>query len=387
MKKLFTLLLSAVFCLTTVSCGSAGRLSDSLSPSDEIPPIEDPSVELPPENDEPTDNTYKPFKPTDVKENIFRPSEATNLNQDRFKEAFRQKFDYMSDGEYEDTFVEYYNYMPEEYSEKYNVDAFEIVTASDSSYFYLWHNGKIFSVAPFDMLRSASLSAYIHFSVSDFNKDGYPEIMVSYRYISSLDIDYVGILDTFSGHYIQQYGIHDYYAFFKKTENGIGVYQGTKNDPNAATTLYKEFTPNTKRYVFRKKSFSVETKDFTADVTIDEYTVHFPLVTTTNSRLQFKVTVAMKWLGESFSYTNGDTYKDGAVISFKNDLHEFVMEGWEAGSAITNFYVAKGSTITREYEFYRWNDCDAHGSFDATVSYRFSKRTATVENILSITDL
>ena len=78
----------------------------------------------------------------------------------------------------------------------------------------------------------------------------------------------------------------------------------------------------------------------------------------------------MTYLGEAFTYTNGDTYLDGAIVYFVNDESNIVCEPWGAGDAITTFVIFNGMVIDRTYSYCEdLNYLNKEGVYDMVILY------------------
>ena len=252
------------------------------------------------------------------------------------------------------------------------------------SIFYVRQAEKLYRIDAFAKDTDADYNGFLQFAATDLNEDGCAEILVSYYYNGArLEVSRIHAIDTCSGKSVRFN--RSYYApiFFQKTDKGIGLYKGTENNPTTAVELVSEVTKNTRKYVFLKKSFTVQASDYKTEVEIDEDTINFPIVAA-DLPLQFTSRVKMTWLGEGFGYTNSDTYLDGAYARYSNDKHTLECEPWAADDAITEFYIAQGMVIDSEYYMHRVDDLDCLGDYSATISYRFSEEKPVEDSVFRI---
>ena len=330
------------------------------------------------------DIKHVPPDPKPIEATIFAPSEKSTWNKDGFVSMFRTTQTELSDEEFSQKYTAFYNYMPQTYADEYDMDAFEVQQSDGKSIFYVRQADNLYRINSFPLRIDITFNGFVQFAVTDLNGDSYEEILVSYYYGSeNLDRSYIHAIDTRSGKSVRFNGYYNTPIFFQKTGKGIGLYKGTESDPTTATELVSEVTKNTRKYVFLKKSFTVQTSNYKAEVEIDEDTINFPIVAK-DLPLQFTSRVKMTWLGEGFGYTNSDTYLDGAYANYSNGKHTLKCEPWGAGEAITEFYIANGMEIAREYYMHRLDDLDCLGDYSATISYRFSEEKPVVESVFRI---
>ena len=222
------------------------------------------------------------------------------------------------------------------------------------------------------------------------NMDGAFEWTVSYHLESALSVTYLTSYDSATKKVAETSSLYEKYAFFKNNvySDKWGIYLSDDNAIENATEKYSDVTPNPMRYIFEQKNYHVETKDYEVNITIDEDTINFPLFFK-GLQIGVKVKTSMTWLGETFSYENGNTYLDGAFVQFLNETDEVECEAWMAGEAITPFLISTGCKIECEYLYrdavteYRENR-NAIGVYAMKVSYRFSDEEIIVNNVLEI---
>ena len=78
----------------------------------------------------------------------------------------------------------------------------------------------------------------------------------------------------------------------------------------------------------------------------------------------------MTYLGESFSYTSGVGYLEGANIKFINKTNKIIHEPILAPDVVTEFYIYTGMKITDIYEFTDGNPKNEVGIYDMIISYK-----------------
>ena len=67
----------------------------------------------------------------------------------------------------------------------------------------------------------------------------------------------------------------------------------------------------------------------------------FPyLFKSTYTPVSFFINSNMTYLGDSFSYTKGDSYLDGAVVYFENNDSKIYSEPVDASTVITKFFIS-----------------------------------------------
>ena len=305
----------------------------------------------------------------------FYPSGASDFNIESIQADFLKSQYYCEKYEYK----EYYNYMPEEISKAYELDAFQVVYNRGSYVFavsFIRYKGEIYPVERFGTSHPEG-SGFAHFALTDINSDGYFELLSSYTtyWYSGGEENFqtkITVLDSKSGICKTQIGCcTDGYLYFKPDEdNRIGAYVSAKKDVHNADTLYTEFLVNPSRYQFLTKEFSKQATNYKVDVTIDESSLAFP-VRFKGVEIGFAVNVRMTYLGETFTYTNATTYCKSAEPRFENAENKIQMDGFFEGQAITTFTIEKGQVLDRSYDFsYGYYELDKEGVYDLYIEYR-----------------
>lgn len=382
MKRFFCLLMALLSAFVFALSGC--QWSDNSASSSTSENSESSSTASTPEPEPitPTEPTEPNF--TNTEAFTFLPSDASSLNVERFKADFIKSTYYREGTEYE----AFYNYMPEEISREYNIDAFEVVIANGDSEFYLWHDGFV--------TRTESIGAkpyndagFIHFALTDINKDGYFELLCSYNLNRtsgdwSFFLSHFTVIDSRSKTAVgPSLVLDDGFAYFKIDNNGdIAAYISETKNVESANTLYTEFVENTALYEFSAKELFLKSKNYEVKVTIDEGSIHFPMQFK-GAEIEFQVTAEMTYLGKTFTYVNNNTYCEGASPTFKNDDDYVPMESWAAGDAITTFTIKTGDVLTRNYYFYEeYGNPNQEGTYHLSIGYRGEK--VSVENFLTI---
>ncbi len=319
----------------------------------------------------------------------FFPTEGSDLNVEQFKTDFTNS-KYYYDMAVEGHYVSFKNYMPENYAEKYNIGAFEVINYQGKANYYLWHEGEIHCVDHIGANPQASFRGFVQFFISDWNYDGAFELIVSYHLDNVVKITYLTAYDSATKKAVETSSVYEKYAFFKYAVDRWAIYTSEDNNIENATEKYSGISPNACRYIFEQKNYHIETKNYKVDITIDEDTINFPIYFK-GLQIKFVVKTSMTWLGETFAYTNGNTYLDGAYTQFLSETDEIESDDIIAGDAITDFVIVKGSVIECEYVYrdaisdYRENR-NAVGVYAMKVEYRFDDEKIEIEDVLEITN-
>ena len=310
----------------------------------------------------------------------FLPTEATSLNVDEIKTAF------MNSEYSHDMGVEYqgfYNYMPEEYSRKYEIDVFEVVDHQNKSKYYLKHADNIYNIAAnYGVEKKEYFKGVVHFAITDMNCDGHFELLISWYEGNKASSSYISAFDSNTIKLVKSFIWTPDYYFFKKDEDKIAIYGSSDNFMDNATTLYSEVVTNNKQFIFKQKEFAVTSTNFKAIVTTDEETINFPLIFKDLS-LEYSCNVVMTYLGETFSYEHNNGYLDGAFTDFKKQSGRINVVPWDADDVESNFTIETGQVIDRTYYYYEtlW-EANSLGIYDVVVSYR--GEYVIVDNILEV---
>lgn len=328
----------------------------------------------------------------------FFPTERSELNRDELKEAFKvYEADFPYYGEYE-----IYNITPVEYSEKFDIDIFQVLYEKNSLY-YLKYKNDVYMVSPFAM-NNENEHCITHVAITDINDDSYIEIftaVASYstkgRYCSS----FVQITDTLTKTYMD---FIDYSSinYFKKNEDGlISIYNMGTNYPvkgditngkldekyyDLATNLFETPVLNTSKYTFKERTLTASCDLYSVEITISDYSILFPYLSSkTHTPPSFKIDVKMTYLGESFSYTNGNSYLDGATVTFVNEESKILPEPVFASDVITPFYIYTGMVINSDYFYNEYLDnLNKVGIYDMVINY--NNTTSNVDETIIIQD-
>ncbi len=366
-NKFLTLLLTGILLfsgLFTASCGSAG----------------DKTLD--------NDSEIKLVPPSLYAETFF-PTEASDLNVEQFKTDFANS-KYYYDMAVEGYYVSFKNYMPESYAERYNIGAFEVIDYQGEANYYIWHDGTIYCVDHIGARHEATFRGFVQFFLSDMNMDGAFELIVSYHLDNIVEVTYLTAYDSATKKIAETRSFYEGYAFFKYDVDRWAIYTSKDNNIENATTKYSNISPNVYRYTFTQKTYHVEAKNYKVDITIDEDTINFPIYFK-DLQIKFHVKTSMTWLGETFSYTNGNTYLDGAYTQFLSETDELECDGIAADAAITDFVVCTGRVIECEYVYrdvisdYRENR-NALGVYAIKVGYLFDDEEIVIEDVLKITN-
>ena len=307
----------------------------------------------------------------DTEDFTFFPTSSISLGVGEFKKDFLESKFYTSNV----TYQTYLNCTPEEIAKKYNIGAFKVIT-TDATLFFIWYDGHIERIGSNFVRRDDS---FIHFALTDINHDGYFELLCSYNYTRKEDTkwdfcwSHIAVFDSKSKMVVDSYpySIYDYYVYFKKNDdNQMVAMKGAEKNIESANTLHTVFVENTSLYVFMKKSLSLQSENYSVELTIDEKSIHFP-VHFLNRNLEFSVDVKMTYLGETFTYTSPDTYCEVAKPRFVSGANSVPMEGWMAGAALTDFTIETGQVLAQDFNFYDAHDNrNKEGVYDLYITYR-----------------
>lgn len=295
----------------------------------------------------------------------FYPVEANDSFVEEYKKAYFASEYFIEPY----TNVIFYNYIPDHIFNNYNIGAFKIQIVGIDSYHFLYHDGVIKRIEPFEQNGDKGFS---HFVLTDCDHDNNKELICSFYYWGSyLQVSYLAALDTKSNLIITTSSIHDRYVYFKEHNNKLGIFLSEEKDINKADYLSTYVKRNNRKYSFMMKKYNVEALTFSADVTLDEFTINFPL-SFGHLGKWFIVDVSMRYLGNSFSYINSSTYLDGALATFKNDTGEISRLGYGiGGDAMTEFTIATGMVIEKTYAYIDYtNEPNNPGIYDMVISYR-----------------
>jgi hypothetical protein len=330
---------------------------------------------------EPNTNEIEQEETEDVKFISFLPSEATSLNAEEFKTHFMQS-------EYShDLAVEYkgfYNFMPEEYSKKYNLDVFEVIDHANKSKYYLWHDGIIYDIAAnYGVEDDGKFKGVVHFAIVDMNRDDHFELLISWHKEDNASYSYISAFDSATNKLVKSFiWTPNNYYFFKNDKEKIAIYGSNDNYIDNATTLYSEVMANNKQFIFKQKEFAVTSTNFKAEIKIDENTINFPLIFKELS-LKYSCNVVMTYIGETFSYDHNNGYLDGAFAEFKMQSGSINVVPWDVDDVESKFTVESGQVIDRTYYYYETLlETNSLGTYDMVVSYR--GEYIIIDNVLEV---
>ena len=140
---------------------------------------------------------------------------------------------------------------------------------------------------------------------------------------------------------------------------------------SAQVMLYETPELNTSTYHFKSMEYSASCSLFDVNITVLEDSIKFPYYfEKTYTPISFKINVEMTYLGESFSYTSGVGYLEGANIKFINKTNKIIHEPILAPDVVTEFYIYTGMKITDVYEFTDGNPKNEVGIYDMIISYK-----------------
>ena len=290
-----------------------------------------------------------------------------------------------------------YNHAPDEIIDQYGFNAFTVKDGPDFTSYFEYYNGKLYCI--YNSMPDVTVSGvvnnhgYVHFAIADQNEDGYGEIytsFIAYRTQPNALMNHtnVSVYDS-KLNKKQEYYEYKRTVYFKEDAAGkLSVYKTDadsyeKEPIELANTLSDPLSINTNEYRFLKRTFETECETFRATVTFAAGDVKFPVILRRAS-IRFNVTVEMTYLGESFDYTVGYGYKDGATCLLFNDSSQIRSDSFAVSDVISNFHVEKGEVITREYS-YSAGALSLHdeGVYNAMISYR-GVNAPVVERVIEV---
>ena len=119
------------------------------------------------------------------------------------------------------------------------------------------------------------------------------------------------------------------------------------------------------------------------EITFDKGNTHFPISCGIVS-LYITVNTKMTYLGETFTYTSGDSHLDGALPQFVNGENTLKEEGRGVETVVTKFTIKTGDVIEEEFKFLEYGSSpNSEGTYDMYVSYRGEEIFA--EDVITIT--
>ena len=308
---------------------------------------------------------------------LFNTVSGHSYLKDEIEAAFYSRDSYNSEYHYSG----FANYIPSDISKRFAIAATIIYSEYRDEYsYYIYYNHKLYNVDRIGADPDASYRGFVQFAITDLNNDGFIELLASYHLENNININYLSAFDTKSEQMVQPFGIYDEYVFFKMNGDTLAMYTSQNNNINNATTHYSDVVVNNKKYIFNQKSYHLECDTYEVDVTIDEHTINFPIIFK-GVTLNYDVYTAMKYLGKTFTYTNGSSYLDGACPQFGG----IKQEGEMALTVITTFVIWNGRVVEQQYRFVdNLVINNQEGTYDMTISYRFADEVITVEDVLTI---
>jgi len=389
MKKIFVWLLLFVTVFALFGCNDNSS-KDSLDSGEGSQAQQETGDGLSSETTEDSGTPTRPGTNINTSENFtFFPTEQSDLHRDALKAPYdayiAENNPYVTSwGDYE-----IYSYISAESSEKYDLDLFEARYAN-RSYYLVKHRDTVYTISPFDMTHQNS-HCITHVAITDINADGHIEILTALNSFADRGNTYycasfITVIDTQSGNSIRMTD-HQNVTYFKENRDGvISIYNADGQVPvvadltngkldekyNAlATKLYETPTLNTSDYKFSKRFVEASCDLYKVEITISDGSINFPyLFQHSYDPASFEVTVKMTYLGEPFSYINGNSYLDGATVTFVNGEGEIKAEGWAADDMVTSFTVTTGQVIERTYKYNETlSPLNPVGTYDMVITY------------------
>lgn len=324
-----------------------------------------------------------------VQPTTFLPTEKHQLLKEEFIEEFNK---INSTEDYKRVIVDAYNYVPESYVNQYNLGAFEVYFEDGIIGYYLYSDDKIYTEnAVFvDSSLNYDFVGFVSFAILDVNNDCDYEFMASIHRKKSTITDYILAIDTDTQLSASKTMYHydlteeEYYFFKKDNLNNISLYTSKNNNLENAKTLYSNITFNRNIVYFTENHYHLTAKNYEVDIDIDMQNINFPIYFE-GLKYSFKIDTKLKWLGESFSYINGDSYLEGAVVTLKNkDDVKILPLPIIACEVITPFTILTNQIIDSEY-LYEIDKKDlVISDYDMFISYRFDDEVIKLDNVLVI---
>ena len=305
-------------------------------------------------------------------EKIFEPSLPHNTFEKEMKDAF-----YMH--EYNKSFtrdiISCQNYIPIDIAKKYNIGAFEATLSNDAKAYFLWHNGEVVCCDWFNLDTDLEYS-FINFALMDANEDGYFEFVSAtncYREREwKVHNAYVISYDSYSKKSIVPLPQHNQYLFLKEVDNQISIYTSVNKD-FSGEQFFSSFERTLPLFTFKQLAYEVSTLKYKCTVIIDYDTINYPIMYK-GMMVKFKAKTIMTYLGNSFSYTTGHGYKEGATVSFSRINDKITTENPAYIQVVTKHIVCKKEIIERDYQYsFDYESTKARGNYNMIVNYRGSK--------------
>ena len=335
-------------------------------------------------------STIKKVKTISTKKNdSFFPTKRSDLDRKELTEAYEK---YLIDKNINlESWGEYviYNLISEEKSKEYDLDIFEVYYPENSLYL-MKYKEDIYHISPFDQTHANS-HCLNHIAITDINDDGYIEILTAIVSFSQRINNYycsstIYVTDTYTKLSVEVYGWKNINYFKENSDGVMCIYKTADILPvkenlnngkldekyyDLAELIYETPQLNIINYEFKEKIIKASCDLYEVEITINDYQLNFPYIFgNTYTIPAFKVKAKMTYLGETFIYTNGTNYLDGATVSFVNGEEKISYEGWGEYTVVTKFVIFNGMVIEQEYNYpYYININPQDGTYDMIINY------------------
>ena len=328
------------------------------------------------------------------------------MNYDKIKGVYDEYAKMYNIGLYESKEYEIYNYTSKKVHRKYNIDVFEVVYEK-TSYYFLKHDEDLYRLSPFG-LNNIGHNFISHMAITDINNDGHIEILSalnSFKENSNYCSSYITVIDTKSKYDVLLYDF-DNVNYFIEDENGvISIYNTNGILPKVedlneglldkkyiklATNLYKTTVLNTAIYNFKEYHIDASCDLFEVSIDVDPRSIDFPyLYDTGYGETYFTLDITMKYLGETFTYTSGYSYRDGAEVTFVCGDTIIMREPFMAGTSVETYTITTGMEIKTQDRYHEvLNELNVVGTYDMVITYDNTKvnikDTIVIEDFLTI---
>ena len=301
--------------------------------------------------------------------------EGNDYHVDEFKEVFNNSPKSVSGLGI--VYTEFVNYMPTNICEKYGVTAYRVtyeMNGEDTDFYdyYLMHDKHIYNAGVIGA-RKDGTSSFIQFLFSDVNQDGNVEITTSYCCHMISTLCYLSTLDTKTGIFLHTQSVEDKWLYFKYENKEINIYQKEFNgfSIEGQEILYSPINSYKRNYHLFDEDLTIRGESFRTKVSLNKGETTFPLIYQ-GLKIRLYITTEMTYLGETFTYTNGSTYKAGALPVFTaKDGSTLQMEYWDENMSVTTFTIMHLDVITKQYAFYdTFDNMNPSSIYDISLSYR-----------------
>ena len=260
---------------------------------------------------------------------VFSPSETLDYNVENIKNLFIES-KYFNDISYEKEDIAINNYMPKEYSEKYDIDLFSAKDKKGLIDYYIRYQDGIYK----DLFYTTIANKHINsLAFSDINNDGFFEFSFVWQfhikiYNSSTETEktknQVFCFDSLSKKNVQtDIDTNNYVLFDVGNENNILMYESSDDNLDESDKLIDSIIKNNKQLVLKEKEFHLKATNYEVDITFDDWLGNFPL-TLLNKKLGGKgyrtqINLSFTWLSETITYNPGDSTLEADILLYNEN--------------------------------------------------------------------